>query len=128
LGGGGLPYVTGETWNPHICGICCLKMLADTFLPGHLTTYALTFRCRQLGGFREDERQQIRGVFHHPLLNLAREIGFDGVVEGQLSASALTTAIQEGRFAVLSINLARVGSTLSGGHLVLVHSYDSNSN
>jgi hypothetical protein len=81
-----------------------------------------------LDGFREDERQQIRGVFHHPLLNLAREIGFDGVVESQLSASALRRAIEEGWFALLSIDLSRVGSALSGGHLVLVHSYDNGSN
>jgi hypothetical protein len=117
-----------EMWNPHICGICCLKMLADTFRSDSPTIYTLTSRCRELGGFREDERQQIRGVFHHPLLNLAREIGFDGVVKGQLSAGALRRAVEDGRFALLSIDLARVRPDLSGGHLLLVHSYDEDSN
>ena len=117
-----------ETWNPHICGICCLKMLSDTFRSESPTTYTLLSRCRELGGFREDEAQHIRGVFHHPLLNLAREIGFDGVVEGQLSASSVRTAIEEGKFAVLSIDLARVRPDLSGGHLLLVHSYERDSN
>jgi hypothetical protein len=61
-------------------------MLADTFRSDSLSIYSLTSRCCQLGGFRIDEQQHIRGVFHRPLLKLALEIGFDGVVEGQLSA------------------------------------------
>jgi hypothetical protein len=117
-----------ETWSPHICGICCLKMLADTFRSDSLSIYALTSRCCQLGGFRMGEQQHIRGVFHNPLLKLALEIGFEGIVEGQLSAAALRRAIEQGRFALLSIDLARVRPDLSGGHLVLIHSYDGDSN
>jgi hypothetical protein len=68
------------------------------------------------------------GVFHRPLLQLANELGFDGVVAGNLTSEILRSALEEGRLVVLSIDLARVRGELSGGHLLLVHSYDAESN
>src|SRR5438445_12876190 len=46
-----------EIWSPHICGICCVKMLADTFKSDSPSIYSLTSRCYELGGFRMDDQQ-----------------------------------------------------------------------
>jgi len=102
-------------------------MLTDTFGPHSQTLYSLLARCRELGGFEGDEAHGIRGVFHRPLLELARELGFEGTVEGRLSIDVLRRAVESGKLALLSIDLARVRGGLSGGHLLLVHAYDGES-
>jgi len=100
-------------------------MLADTFTSTRTSLAGLTGRCIELGGFRHEGNGSIKGVFHRPLLQLAMELGFDGVVEGHLTSEVLKHALDAGKLAVLSIDLARVRPELSGGHLLLVHSYDA---
>jgi len=111
-----------QLWNPHICGIYCLKMLIDGVTASTNTLASLTVRCCELGGFR-NENGRIQGVFHKPLLQLAKELGFEGNIEGHLSTDLIIQSIKQHRFVLLSIKLDRVTATLSGSHLILIHSY-----
>ena len=48
-------------------------MVGDSYaLTNRYTLYDLTLRCKRLGGFRFLDDGTIRGVFHHPLLELAK--------------------------------------------------------
>ena len=41
-----------DYWIPHVCGICCLKMVGDTLgKTSSYTLYALTMMCLERGGF-----------------------------------------------------------------------------
>jgi len=114
-----------EQWIPHVCGICCLKMAGDTCgKTKDASLYELTMRCFQKGGFRIASDNSVQGVFHHPLLELAREIGIEGEVVRSLDEEAILKALSQGRVAILSVDLHKAAEHLHGAHLILVHSYD----
>lgn len=88
-----------ERWSPEVCGICCLKMIGDA----HGTTsdtslYQLTMECKQKGGFKELPNGEIQGVFHKPLLDLAKDYGLEGTVEGNLDTEKVIFSLQNGKF------------------------------
>jgi len=115
-----------EKWAPHICGICCLKMAGDTWgLTEHLSLLELSLLCLARGGFKEEPDGTIRGVFHHPLLDLARDLGMSGLVAGRLTPGDVAAATAAGSYVMLSVDLARLGTGLRGGHLILVHGHDA---
>ena len=117
-----------EKWSPEICGICCLKMIGDTFgSTSNASLYQLTMECKQKGGFKELPTGEIQGVFHRPLLDLAKSHGLDGNIEGHLNLEKIIAAIQDGRLVILSLNKSKVNPKLKGGHLVLIHAYDAES-
>ena len=117
-----------EKWSPEVCGICCLKMISDTYgSTTNTSLYRLTMECKQKGGFKELPTGEIQGVFHQPLLELAKDYGLDGTVEGNLDIEKVITSLQNGRFVILSIDKTKVNPKLKGGHLVLVHAYDPES-
>jgi len=112
-------------WVPHICGICCLKMVLDSICPENsMSLYSLTIYCYNLSGFRIMEDGSISGVFHHPLLELARSRGLDGKVFRDVEISSIITEVQEGNYVILSINLELATKLMSGSHLILIHAYD----
>jgi hypothetical protein len=118
-----------ERWIPEVCGICCLKMAGDTFgLTTHLTLYQLTLHCLELGGFRIRKDGSIEGVFHRPLVRLARELGLRSIVERKLGTPDIIRYLAMNRMVVLSIDLGKVpgqnkDARLTGGHLILVHRF-----
>lgn len=117
-----------ERWVPEICGICCLKMVGDTFhKTNHMSLYKLTMLCLQKGGFTITAGGCIGGVFHRPLLELAKEFGVDGWV-GKLDQKTIIDSLHQHKLIILSINLNIVSSHLHGGHLILVHIYDLTTN
>lgn len=113
-----------ERWSPQVCGICCVKMIGDTLrLTKQDSLYSLTMECLSLGGYRIGSDGLIQGVFHKPLLELARAHGLDGVVEQHLSIQKVIDALSKQKFVILSIDKAKVNPSLLGGHLILVHTY-----
>lgn len=117
-----------EKWSPEVCGICCLKMIGDTYGSTTDTSlYQLTMECKQKGGFKELETGEIQGVFHRPLLDLAKDYGLDGNIESNLDIEKIIAFLQNGRFVILSLDKSKVDPKLKGGHLVLIHVYDSES-
>lgn len=114
-----------EKWIPEICGICCLKMVGDTFgKTNHLNLYNLTMKCFTKGGFRILPNGEIQGVFHYPLLETAYELGLNGEVRGIIDSQLIIDAVNNGRLIVLSIDLKKVRGSLAGSHLILIHHYD----
>jgi peptidase C39-like protein len=114
-----------QRWIPEICGICCLKMVGDTIgVTRNLSLYQLTMMAAANGTFKVNEHGIIQGVFHYPLAELAESLGIRCRVMRALGIGELTEALVQGMYAVLSINTARVDSSLQGGHLVLVYGYD----
>ena len=111
-------------WVPEICGICCLKMVGDTFgVTTNTSLYQLTMQCLERGGFKVQEDGSIAGVFHHPLVHLAEELGLQGSVERNLDVKGIISHLKNNRLIVLSINLQKVPGSFKGNHLVLVYRY-----
>jgi hypothetical protein len=122
FGSGQLEY---QRWIPEICGICCLKMVGDTIgVTNNLSLYQLTMMAVANGTFIVSECGTIQGAFHYPLAELAVRLGMRCRVMRTLSIGEITEALAQGMYAILSINTARVDSSLQGGHLVLVYEYD----
>ena len=116
-----------KKWSPEVCGICCVKMVGDTLqLTNKASLYSLAMECLSLGGYKIAADGSIQGVFHKPLLELARNHDLDGAVEGHLSIQKMIDVLSEEKYAILSIDKAKVNPSLSGGHLVLVHTYEPN--
>jgi hypothetical protein len=123
FGSGPLEY---QRWIPEICGICCLKMVGDTIgVTSDLSLYDLTMMALENGTFTVSEHGTIQGAFHHPLAELAERLGIRCRVLGALGISEIMGALAQGKYVILSINAARVDSSLEGGHLVLVYGYDA---
>jgi len=117
-----------EKWSPQVCGVCCLKMIGDAYgSTSNISLYQLTMECKQRDGFRELPTGEIQGVFHKPLLDLAQSYGLSGSIEGNLDFEKLTTALQNGRLVILSLDKSKVNPKYKGGHLVLVHAYEPES-
>jgi hypothetical protein len=99
-------------------------MAGDTLgLTTSKTLYDLTIGCFEKGGFKIMESGEINGVFHYPLLDYVRSLGMDGRVEKNLGLDAIKEALSENGLVLLSIDLAKTSKNLSGGHLILVHTY-----
>ena len=101
-------------------------MVGDTYgLTNQYSVYDLTMRCKSLGGFKEFKDGRIKGVFHHPLVELAKKVGIAGRVESHVNNNLIKDEIKKNHFAVLSIDLHRLTGFMNGGHLILIHQYDS---
>jgi hypothetical protein len=125
------PWITyGSTkedytkWRPEICGICCLKMVGDTFgTTPHLSLHDLTTKCLEKGGFKIREDGTIAGIFHRPLLKLASEVGLNGTVERELDMNRIMKHLGKNHMVVLSIDLQKASSSYTGNHLILIHQF-----
>lgn len=115
---------TYQRWVPHICGICCLKMVGDTLgRTRDLSLHELTQMCVQREGFRVISDDRIDGVFHHPLAALGNDLGIPCRVVGGLTVDQTVEVVTRSGFALLSVSLARLDDGHRGGHIVLVHGY-----
>lgn len=113
-----------EKWIPEICGICCLKMIGDTFeVTNNLSLYQLTMKCLDKGGFKIHNDGSIAGIFHYPLTQLAQELGLRGSVEKELGIASIIEHLKNNRLVILSVDLNKIRSTLHGNHLILIHNY-----
>ncbi len=100
-------------------------MVGDTIgVTNNLSLYQLTMMAVANGTFTGTEHGTIQGAFHYPLAELAERLGIRCRVIGALGIGEITEALAQGMYAILSINAARVNSSLRGGHLVLVYGYD----
>jgi Peptidase_C39 like family len=122
FGSGQLEY---QRWIPEICGICCLKMVGDNIgATSNLSLYQLTMMAAANGTYIVSDHGTIQGAFHYPLAELAERLGIRCRVMRTLGTGEITEVLAQGMYAILSINTARVDSSLRGGHLVLVYGYD----
>ena len=113
-----------EKWLPHICGICCLKMIGDTVnKTSQLSLYQLTLKCLSKGGFKTLDDGRIEGVFHYPLLQLAVELGLSGEVKRCIDTNQIIESVMNNRFVILSVDLKKIDAHLVGSHLLLIYGY-----
>ncbi len=115
-----------EKWLPHICGICCLKSAGDFFgKTRHVSLYELTTRAIEHGVFVEDKKTgEISGAYHKPLVELAKSLGIQGKIERRLTSRRLVELLNNGNLVMLSIDKSKIDPKESGGHLILIHSFD----
>ena len=118
----GSDRATYEKWVSHICGICCVGMVAAHYTRQLPSLWELTQWAIKLGVFRENPNGEIEGAFHNPLVSLAQELGLEGKVERQLDESILRYNLGHERFTLLSIDLQKIQQQLMGSHLILIHS------
>ncbi|QUQ65721.1 hypothetical protein [Kutzneria sp. CA-103260] len=115
---------TYERWAPHVCGICCLKMVGDTLgRTTDLSLHELTVMCVDRGGFRVNADDTIEGVFHHPLAALGNDLGIPSRVAPGVDVAQARSVVAESGFVLFSVDLARFDQRLRGGHLLLLHDY-----
>lgn len=116
----------GGKWTTHICSICCLKSAGDYFeVSQDKSLYQLTMDALEAGVFRQDkETGEILGAYHVPLVELAESLGLHGKVERRLTLRRLINLLSGGSLVMLSVDKSKIDSQLNGGHLILVHSYD----
>lgn len=124
----GSDRATYEKWAPHICGICCVAMVAAHYERPLFSLWELTTRAIKLNVFRENTDEQIEGAFHGPLVTLAEELGLAGRVEPRLNMSVVRDNLIHGRLTLLSIDLRKVQQQLTGSHLILIHSILASTN
>lgn len=114
-----------EKWSPQVCGICCLKMIGDTYgYTNKISVYQLTMECKRKGGFNELPNGEIQGVYHEPLLELSKNYGLTGNVERNLNIEKILFSLAKNRFIILSIDKSKINPSLKGGHLILLHAYN----
>jgi hypothetical protein len=100
-------------------------MVGDTIgVTNGLSLYQLTMMDAANGTFIVSEHGTIQGAFHYLLAELAERLGMRCRVMRALGTGEITEALAQGMYAILSIDAARVDSSLRGGHLVLVYGYD----
>lgn len=116
-----------DKWSPNVCSICCLKSIGDYFeVTQDKSLYQLTMDALATGVFKEDEETgEILGAYHVPLVELVQSLGLHGKVERRLTLRRLIKLLNDGSLVMLSVDKSKIDSQLSGGHLILVHSYDS---
>jgi hypothetical protein len=116
-----------EKWNSQACGIYCLKMIGDTHrLTNKKSIYQLTMECLSKGGYKELPNGEIQGVFHKPLLELGKKYGLSGKVERNLDIRKITSSLSENKYIILSVDKSKINPDLTGGHLILLHTYYPN--
>jgi hypothetical protein len=114
-----------ERWVPEICGICCLKMIGDTEgNTGQLSLYQMTMMAVANGTFIADQAEGIKGAYHRPLAELARQLGIACDAARDVNTLRIRRELGSGRYVILSVDLAKVGRGLRGGHLVLIYDHD----
>ena len=100
-------------------------MIGDTIgVTSELSLYELTMMAVANGTFVMSEHGAVQGAFHYPLAELAERLGIRCRVMRPLDIGEITKALAQGMYAILSIDTARVDSSLRGGHLVLIYGYD----
>jgi hypothetical protein len=112
-------------WIPHVCGVCCLKMAGDASgCTNDHSLHDLTKMLLSEGAFVVKADGEVDGIFHHPLAAVSRRLGLPAAVAGKLTVDELDQHLQAHQFVMLSVELSRCTKRFSGGHLILIHSYD----
>lgn len=117
-----------EKWIPEVCGICCLKMIGDTFgITNEITLFEITGMAIANGTFVVGPGGAVAGAYHRPLAELFESFGFDCEVVGSLDSARLLDVLGKGSYAILSIDMSKLVPGKVTGHLVLVYGYDGKS-
>jgi len=114
-----------EKWSPHICSICCLKSVGNYYgVTNKLSLYQLTKDALSFGVFRQNFfTGEISGAYHDSLIKFAESLGLQGKIE-QIEIPKLIGLLDEGWLVLVSVDKSKIDSTQSGGHLLLVHTYN----
>lgn len=117
-------------WVPEICGVCCLKMIGDTY--GNTqdkSLWALTKDCINSGAFVEDmAASKVSGIYYKPLIRLSKTYGLTGKSYKYLPNMLIKYLLHRGINPILSIDLNKVNSKYTETHLIVIVSYDKKSN
>lgn len=113
-------------WVPEICGVCCFKMIGDTFLATqHTNLWQLTESCIENGAFEESQDGTINGIFYKPLLALAKQYKLSGKIFRWLPLFRVRYLLAKGLNPILSIDLHKLDEKYEAGHLIIIVAYDS---
>ena len=117
-----------EKWIPEVCGICCLKMVGDTFgVTNSVTLFEITGMAIANGTFVIGLDGVVAGAYHRPLAELFESFGFACELVRVLDTPRLLDALREGSYAILSIDMSKLVPGKVSGHLVLVYGHDDES-
>lgn len=122
-------YGSDETtfykWIPHICGVCCLKMVTCAcVIARQLSLHELTMLCVEHGAFVERSDGEIDGLMHYPFARFCYKLGLQATVHRRLDIELLKDEISNGLYVMLSIELSRANPSFQGSHLILVYGFD----
>ena len=116
-----------QLWRPHICGVCCVKMIGDAAgVTNGDTLMELVQDFVAAGALVVRDDGQVDGAFHHPMARVIEDLGLHATITGHLSVPTVAELVTHGSMVILSCDLAAMtGGRQSGGHLVLVYGYDA---
>lgn len=109
-------------WRPHMCAVCCLKMVGDAAgKTNDMTLSRLVDVCLEKGVFRV-EHNDVFGAFHRPLVRVMNKLGIPARKVGNVSTEDMVREIGNGKIIFLSIDLAKLpNSSWDESHLVVVY-------
>ena len=115
-----------EFWQPHLCGVCCVKMIADAVYTTNSWSLAeLVDTFVKTKAFRISGNGAVEGAFHYPMKKVLASLGINSHVVRKISVPNMAARIENGAAVILSVDLGRITSgDESGGHLVLVTNYN----
>ena len=112
-----------QFWRPHVCAVCCVKMVGDAAgKTNNMTMNMLTDICLKEGVFRVGQEKRVLGAFHHPLVRVMNKLGVPAKVAGDIKTKDIIREIKVGKIVFLSVDLAKLYNNPSNeSHLVVVY-------
>lgn len=112
-------------WRPHMCAVCCLKMVGDVMHKTDvLSLSALVDKCVESGVYIVDSHKNVKGAFHHPLVHVMEKLGIPAKVAGKIEMEQLVHEVSHGKVVFLSVDLSKLpDSQYDESHLVVVYKY-----
>jgi hypothetical protein len=112
-----------QFWRPHMCAVCCLKMVGDVVhKTDAMSLSALVDTCVAEGVFQVNAEKEVRGAFHFPLAHVMEKLGIPAKVVGKMSIEDIIREIKNGKVMFLSVDLSKLkDSPYNESHLVVVY-------
>lgn len=119
-------------WSRHICGMACLRMVLKYVRDFDVPLFSLLSLCLKYGGYQV-EGETIKGLFYFPFVKFINaEYGFDACVVENISIQEVLPRLNDDCVFIASVHPAiRYPASIpprKGGHLVLVHRFDPETN
>jgi hypothetical protein len=122
----GAPVDQYQFWRPHMCAVCCLKMVGDAaHKTNTMSLSTLVDECVAEGVFTVSTEKEVRGAFHFPLAHVMEKLGMPARVAGKMSIEDIICEIRNGKVIFLSVDLSKLEENPHPeSHLVVVYGVD----
>ncbi len=112
-------------WRPHMCAVCCIKMVGDAVHKTDGITLSDLVDMSVNDGVYRREGDDVKGAFHYPMVDLLKKLGIYAEVGKNIDIQTLKRLLIEGKVIFLSVNLAKVrGSKHKESHMIVLYKYD----